>query len=1079
MKILKLRFKNLNSLVGEWEIDFTLPQYIHEGIFAITGPTGAGKSTILDAICLALYAETPRLGRISASSNEIMSRKTGNCFAEVVFESEKGIFRTHWSQRRSRDKADGALQPAKFEISDVRTDLVIENQLEKTKVAIEERTGMDFGRFTQSMMLAQGGFAAFLQATDSERAPILEEITGTSIYSELSKLTFARHKEEKEKLERLQLLMGEIKTLTDEEKLQYESEQAAILPKIEEHSKIKKLADDALAWLNQLEKLDKQLENLKLEEQKIKQAIVDFEPERITLVAANKAQELEGQYAQLRAVRKALADSTDLHANAKAQIPILKNALDIAINTETETKKIRDKTAADGIAARKTIVEVRELDTQIFEKQKQVEEATKKQELVAGEVEKLNKDILNTQSVIERADLLQKNALEYLTQYATDESLIENAGVLKADLNTLITTDAKINTLKNEISSLKKMTENKQQALSEFKTKIEIIQTKKEDIEASKKELLEQQKILLKGRSVEDYNADLEMLTENLVLRQRIESLESHRAQLQDGKACPLCGSLHHPYAQGNVPASNEITVKIQALKNLLQSLAKNETQTRTTDAQIQIYENELTTARAKLQIAQNELNTTSTEWGKKQQEYSKLMDEREKLIRSVDTRLKNYKLTLHDNPTINIAQIDKRVNDWKTNIEIKNAIGLKIDKLKAELKTQLALQKNAVQHLEDVKTEVKNKNAAYTLLCERRKELFGDKNTDTEEQSLLTNEKKANENHAAATEKLLNARNAVKVNAEKLEEYEKTISALHITLQKAESEFIQSLTTANFGDENEFIKARMSAEMRNHLHLKEQELKLQSTRIKALIESTNKAIETEKEKKLTDEMPEHLMEKSQEAATQIALLQARSGQLTSLLHADTESRKRSAQLLADMTHQTQSLRKWAQLNDAIGSADGNKFRSFAQGLTFEIMVGYANQQLRKLSDRYQLVRSIEKPLSLNIIDQYQAGEQRSTKNLSGGESFLVSLALALGLSKMASRNVRIDSLFLDEGFGSLDEDTLDTALNTLASLQHDGKLIGVISHVAMLKDRIGTRITVEKQTAGRSTLSGPGCRKL
>src|SRR5690606_26579641 len=139
-------------------------------------------------------------------------------------------------------------------------------------------------------------------------------------------------------------------------------------------------------------------------------------------------------------------------------------------------------------------------------------------------------------------------------------------------------------------------------------------------------------------------------------------------------------------------------------------------------------------------------------------------------------------------------------------------------------------------------------------------------------------------------------------------------------------------------------------------------------------------------------------------------------------------------------------------LHDLIGSADGKKYRNFAQGLTFEHMVSHANRQLRKMTDRYLLIPDEEHPLELNVIDNYQAGEIRSTKNLSGGESFIVSLTLALGLSKMASRKVRVDSLFLDEGFGTLDEETLETALDNLAGLQQDGKLIGIISHVSVLK---------------------------
>ena len=143
------------------------------------------------------------------------------------------------------------------------------------------------------------------------------------------------------------------------------------------------------------------------------------------------------------------------------------------------------------------------------------------------------------------------------------------------------------------------------------------------------------------------------------------------------------------------------------------------------------------------------------------------------------------------------------------------------------------------------------------------------------------------------------------------------------------------------------------------------------------------------------------------------------------------------------------------------------------------MMIGHANRQLQKMTDRYLLVRADTQPLELNVVDNYQAGEIRSTKNLSGGESFIVSLSLALGLSHMAGKNVRVDSLFLDEGFGTLDEEALDTALETLAGLQQDGKLIGVISHVPALKERISTQILVSPQTGGRSQISGPGCGEL
>jgi len=181
MKILELRFKNLNSLYGEWHIDFTDPEYLSHGIFAITGPTGAGKSTILDALCLALYGTTPRLGKITAAGNEIMSRQTGECYAEVVFRAQSGTYRSRWSQHRSRKKADGKLADTRHEIAEAETGLILAEKKRETAEAVEEKTGMTYDRFTRSILLAQGGFDTFLKADAGDRAPILEQITGTEI----------------------------------------------------------------------------------------------------------------------------------------------------------------------------------------------------------------------------------------------------------------------------------------------------------------------------------------------------------------------------------------------------------------------------------------------------------------------------------------------------------------------------------------------------------------------------------------------------------------------------------------------------------------------------------------------------------------------------------------------------------------------------------------------------------------------------------------------------------------------------------------------------------------------------------
>ena len=262
----------------------------------------------------------------------------------------------------------------------------------------------------------------------------------------------------------------------------------------------------------------------------------------------------------------------------------------------------------------------------------------------------------------------------------------------------------------------------------------------------------------------------------------------------------------------------------------------------------------------------------------------------------------------------------------------------------------------------------------------------------------------------------------------------------------------------------------------RKHLAQQSQNLSDENTELTSKEREKIKLLETERQKQLTEEPLEELKNTLADLITNQKALQQEIGGIRQKLK-DNETLKQQQQERAQaIDAQKRECSRWDLLHELIGSADGKKYRNFAQGLTFELMIGHANRQLQKMTDRYLLLRDRDLPLELNVIDNYQAGEIRSTKNLSGGESFIVSLSLALGLSHMASKNVRVDSLFLDEGFGTLDEEALDTALETLACLQQDGKLIGVISHVAALKERISTQIQVTPLTGGRSVLTGPGC---
>ena len=287
---------------------------------------------------------------------------------------------------------------------------------------------------------------------------------------------------------------------------------------------------------------------------------------------------------------------------------------------------------------------------------------------------------------------------------------------------------------------------------------------------------------------------------------------------------------------------------------------------------------------------------------------------------------------------------------------------------------------------------------------------------------------------------------------------------------------FCERLIASGFSCEESYKLALLPEEERKHLA--ESSAKLDEERIEISSRENERArlLEEELRKDVTGESVEDLRVELELLTAAQRELRQEIGGIRQRLSDNESSKRQRMERSAELDVQKAECRRWSLLHDLIGSADGKKYRNFAQELTFEIMVRHANRQLSGMSDRYLLIRDEENPLELNVIDNYQAGEVRSTKNLSGGESFIVSLSLALGLSHMASKNVRVDSLFLDEGFGTLDEEALDSALETLAALRRDGKLIGVISHVGALKERISAQIQVVPKSGGRSVISGPGC---
>ena len=423
------------------------------------------------------------------------------------------------------------------------------------------------------------------------------------------------------------------------------------------------------------------------------------------------------------------------------------------------------------------------------------------------------------------------------------------------------------------------------------------------------------------------------------------------------------------------------------------------------------------------------------------------------------------------------LKSLQEQLKKWLVQVKKKSEIEKQLSESKSELKRINAVietQTSALAEKQKALDSIKKKYADGNI---QRQELYRDKKPDSEENRLnkeiahaeLT-EKKAWALHNEAQQKL----NSTKANIVSLKE---RIKKRVLELKKIKSDFEVSLRSAGFTSEKQFLEARLTAEERDELKTKAKELEGRQTDIKVRQKDRKSRLTTEIARKITDSSLEELEPQLKDLEENLKQLRDVIAGLKHKLTEDIKARERVKEKQAAIKAQKREYHRWKKLHALIGSNDGKKYRNFAQGLTFELMVSHANHQLEKMTDRYLLIRDKEQPLELNVVDNYQAGEIRSTKNLSGGESFIVSLTLALGLSQMASRKVRVDSLFLDEGFGTLDEEALEASLETLSGLHQDGKLIGIISHVSALKERIATQINIEPLSGGKSRITGPGCK--
>ncbi len=1078
MKILKVRFKNLNSLFGEWEID--LPSFGCEGIFAITGPTGSGKTTVLDAICLGLYGRTPRLSNVTKSGNEIMSRNTGECFAEVEFETQKGRFRCHWSQHRARRSPDGDLQQPRHEISDGDSGQILESKIKEVADRIETVTGMDFDRFTRSMLLAQGGFSAFLQASPSERAPILEQITGTEIYSRISIAVHERHREKKETLERLKSEVdGTIVLDREQEKAVEEELGKAKDEELRLTSEAKSL-NLSLSWLNGLDVLKGEIALLNDELLELQADQESFRPQRDRLNLALRTASLEAPYLQIEELRGQQRSNEKSLSEKEGALPELERSLE---GQAQRLQKAEQETCNRREALKNStpkLKEVRSMDQIIASLRKQIEFLEDGCRGIEAKIQSHDRAKIAQEADRSKAQEDLKAIDKYLSDNARDRWLVGGLAGLEAQL-------AELSARKKDIDEKTCQRDRAETALKEAVHRLEALKEdltlKKRDQENSSKDLQQAKDLLnrtLGDRLLREYRSEKESLLKEAAYIARITSLEKHRERLEDGVPCPLCGSTEHPFAEGNVPVSDEVDGRIKELTDLIERVECLESGIKALEDLKDKADRALGNLEKNEQILSSDLKSSQKSLAQLEEEIEKMGSDfrRRKDALSNDLLPLGVELTEKSLPSL-LDSLRERLKSWELHQGKKEDLNGMIAAMGGEIKKVEALMEREKSSLELEMERLKSLQGNLSSVEDERRNLYGDGDPDREEETLNEGISRAEE--IERRERSLHDDLFLKRDRafNEIEALKKSLRERRLKLMELESSFKSDLTAHGFPDEVSFKEAIIPKEEREQLFKRAKELDDRQIELDGRGRDRRRRLEEELGKKVTEKSLEEI--KSQIEAVEEGLAGARD--LISALRHQLEENDKVKAMLKDkqeeLSKQEVEFRRWANLHDLIGSSDGKKYRNYAQGLTFEMMIRHANQQLRKMTDRYLLVLDANQPLELSVVDSYQGDGLRSTKNLSGGESFIVSLSLALGLSQMSSKNVPVDSLFLDEGFGTLDQEALEIALDTLAELKNNGKVIGVISHVPALKERISAQIQITPGTRGRSEISGPGCRRL
>lgn len=636
-----------------------------------------------------------------------------------------------------------------------------------------------------------------------------------------------------------------------------------------------------------------------------------------------------------------------------------------------------------------------------------------------------------------------------------------------------------------------------------------ILQKLQAEIPPKKKYLQELKTKILIGEKKEE---ELTIRAERLRLE---ASLTDKRKQLKEHEPCPLCGATHHPYAEKYNESSATAESELEQVKNLLLQQRKEKDQEEKQIIKLQEREENTTVTVKDLKLSISNLNN---DFEQKKQDLEltiisnlqaklnqlevekEVLIKGEKLLAKVDSnrnevlilepileQLKNLQLLQSS-----ITEVLQPVTKWivkgskieaiiatlETVFNAYNHKKKELEKLQiasVKLTTKIDSDSNELsvktKELEQLKNIISEIEKQLNIEIGQRKQLFGEENPIQKREELNLKANSAKEQLSKSKEHLTKLNTACKHYQKQFDEEQKKLKEKNNLLNEQQNSAIPRLELLGYNSVELALQNILKEEVANAIIQKKEKLETLQTTLNERKRTNNKELQHLQQQE-SEKSHNELIVIQQEQNQQIKEYQQKIGALNQLLKEDKQRKQQQKTLLATIEQQQREFHKWDKLNELIGDATGSKYSKFAQELTLLQLLSIANRHLKKLNNRYLLKHNSDIAQDLFVVDLLQGNEERSVRTLSGGESFLIALALALALSDLAGKNTRIESLFIDEGFGSLDQETLDMALSTLEQLQSEtNRTIGVISHVEALKERITTQIVLEKNQMGNSTI--------